>query len=191
LSPTIVNGYRVSPGINGVIVRYACETILENPGIQLGDFFHIIAKKAGVPAGDLSFLVIGGDAGPLDKLWRVIAEGGKRFMFPNEHTHQLTGSRQACKEFILNEASKNINRETERLGRPLQAGDLVTEGKKGSPKVGVMMGYAIPPSKQVFGSIDELQELPDDVNLAHSIRPVIMIDSKIMCSWWMQLTLVE
>lgn len=95
----IVNGYKVPGAWSGVAVRYACERVLENPGISQGELLQEATTVSGLNLGTAGWITSPGPKSPATLLWDRRKEGVFR-CYPNEFTEKVTGFQKAIIEEI-------------------------------------------------------------------------------------------
>lgn len=117
----VIGGYTVPGGWGGIMVRRACELVLESPGIRQKDLLTHSCLYANLNLGTAGWLVSPGPKSPACILWdRRDPNKGRGFeCFPNELTELCTGASAEAQKLWVSHTRKGIERNAD-----LAAGSL-------------------------------------------------------------------
>ena len=102
----VVGGYVVPGGRGGAAVAYACQLVLQNPGIKQGDIHEWAASWAGLNHSTASWIASPGPKSPAGILWDRRKEGRGFKCYPNDLTDKLGDPRVRLQDDMLKEFDK-------------------------------------------------------------------------------------
>jgi len=102
----VVGGYVVPGGRGGAAVAYACQLVLQNPGIKQGDIHELAASWSGLNHSTASWIGSPGPKSPAEILWDRRKEGRGFKCYPNDLTDKLGDPRIRLQADILKEFDK-------------------------------------------------------------------------------------
>lgn len=136
----VIGGYTVPGGRGGAAVAYACQLVLQNPGIKQGDIHEWAASWSGLNFSTANWITSPGSSSPAAILWDRRKEGRGFKCYPNALTDKLGDPRIRLRQELL----KDFDREWSSAGHP-QPGQLVRimSWDKTSSEIGLILGFSL------------------------------------------------
>ena len=105
----IIGGYTVPGGRGGAAVAYACQLVLQRPGIKQGDIHAEASYWSGLNHSTASWIASPGAKSPAGILWDRRKEGRGFKCYPNELTDKLGDPRIRLQADLLRDFDKEWN----------------------------------------------------------------------------------